>query len=209
MVLSLTLIAMADKAPIFFFPSAAWDYYDAEPIECPPDVDYFHLSDLERQLYDSFAQEGVDTYGTKMEWYTQEISKAVRDPLYDEPTTRSWAGPYILNGFVTWPSRQPNLEGDGLYNSTFIGTVWLPRKSFEDIGAKLPYEGDVVRVWNVPFFADYGSDRSTKDKKRGYYFDVTKVEADGHLYDEAGFVGFRADIKRRTDFTPERRVSPP
>lgn len=159
------------------------------------------LGDSERFLFDSFAQEHVRTSGTPMEFWSQDIEGSERDPLYDEPIVRKWAGPFKIVGYLQRPDSIPEAREEGI-RQTFPSEMWVARKEFEDANAPPPKEGDVMRVWNLPFYADIGDGK-------GYFFDVIDSDEDGHLFDQASFVGFKLHVNRRTEFTPERRISPP
>lgn len=92
--------------------------------------------------------------------------------------------------------------------TTFGAEVWIARKSIEDIRAPQPNESDVLRIWNTPFFNEWAVDNAPSGQPNtGYFFDIIDVDDDGHLFDSPTFVGFKLSIKRRTEFTPERRIT--
>jgi hypothetical protein len=43
----------------------------------------------------------------------------------------------------------------------------------------------------------------------GYYFNVINVVDDAHMFDNPDFTMFRLDLRRYTEFNPERRIFPP
>lgn len=113
------------------------------------------LSDSERFLFDSIAQEHLRTIGTQMEFWSQDIEGSERDPLYDEPIFRAWKGPYKIVGFIEKPDSIPEAREEGL-RQTFPAAMWLARREFEDANAPAPKEGDILKVWNLPFYNSYG-----------------------------------------------------
>lgn len=165
----------------------------------------FTLSDSEKELFDLFAKEQVDIIGTPLDYFSQQLEQSSRDPLYDEPTQRSWAGPFKMKAWVSWASSIPVTSEEG-FRFQFLAQVWVPRAEVERVGMPAPFEGDVLRFWNIPFFNDI-TDEGVAGS--GYFFDVINADNDGHINDTSTFVGFRLDVKRRTEFTPERRISPP
>lgn len=165
------------------------------------------LPECEHDLFDSIAQEHVDILGTDIDLYLHDIEKSKRDPLYDEPVQRVYLGPYRIKGYVSWPDSVPEARMEGL-RSTFGAEAWIARKTLEDAGLKqVPGESDVMRIWRTPFFNEMAVDFDSQSPGAGYYFDIVDVDDDGHLFDSATFVGFKFTIKRRTEFTPERRIT--
>jgi hypothetical protein len=80
----------------------------------------------------------------------------------------------------------------------------------EDADAGVPGEGDVIKSWNIPFYALYGlGDRPEAPPDAGYYFNVIDVDTDGQIFDNPSFVGYKLQLRRRTEFTPERRIKRP
>lgn len=175
------------------------------PLPAAPLVDAFTLCDGERFLFDCWAQEHNRIGGTQIEFWSLNIEKSKRDPLYDEPVERVWDGPFRLIGYLEYPDKVPEAREEGL-RSSWASSIWIARKEFEDAHAPAPVAGDVIRVWNTPFHQSVGVDAEDVPG-RGFYFDVTDADDDGHLFDNASFVGFKCDITRRTEFTPERRLT--
>ncbi len=165
----------------------------------------FQLPECEHDLMSSIAQEQVGIMGTDVDFFHHAILKATRDALYDEPITRVFEGPFRVKGYVTWPDTQPEASQEG-FRTVTGAELWIARKELEDKRCPVPSETDVVRIWNTPFFNDWAVDGEDTENP-GYFFDVLNVNDDGHLFDSASFVGFRMTLKRRTDFTPERRIT--
>lgn len=173
----------------------------ARSCEHPAPTGCFDLNDAERYLFDSFAQEHLGIIGTEVEFWSQRVSKSKRDALYDEPVERVWNGPFKLTGLFQYVDTTSDAREEGLRE---IGPteIWIARREFEEKNAPPPDTGDVIRVWNLPIFKFIG-------QEQGFYFDVTGTSEDGHLFDQASFVGWKLTLNRRTEFTPERRLTPP
>jgi len=165
----------------------------------------FELSRAEEPILSCWAKEQIDIAGVSIELFHLDIEGSVRDPLYDEPIERVFQGSYVLKGFVEYPESNPEAGESGL-KGIWTATLWLPRLSVEQAGAPVPAEHDVVRFWNEPFYKKY-SVLEQDIEGAGYFFDVTKVDEDGHIFDQPGFVGFKLNLKRDTKFTPERRMA--
>lgn len=163
------------------------------------------LNDADLRLFDSVVKEQLEHSGTDIELYTLEISKTSRDPFYEEAEERKFNGPYKIRAYVAYPAQTPQPGKDGVV-LLWDCTCWIARSALEEISAPAPNPGDVVRIWPSVF---YNKDAVFDEKvpKSGFYFNVENVNPDGHLHDTSSFVGFKLTLKRRTDFTPERRVS--
>ncbi len=164
----------------------------------------FELTGSEICLFDQFADDHLNIFGTPIEYWHQDIANSTRDPLYDEPIDRAWLGPYSLKAYVEYIPAVPEAREEGT-RITWNGTIWFTRKSLEDIGAPAPLEGDVIHYWQNRFFREH-SVNGEHISNAGYYFDVVNADDDGHLFDSANFVGFKLTVVRRTEFTPERRL---
>ena len=162
------------------------------------------MGDEESELFDCLAKEVVDISGIAVEWYSLDLEGSVRDPVYDEPIEMAWKGPYQLKAHVTMNERNAEAREEGMV-WTFSFELWVARAEVEEKYMARPKEGDVVRLWNVPFFDQFGSGNSTIDGA-GFFFSVTRVESDGHLFDGPTFTGFKCELKRNTTFAPERMV---
>lgn len=177
----------------------------AQPLPAAPLVNDFTLCDGERFLFDCWAQEHNRIGGTQIEFWSLDVEGSTRDPLYDEPIVRDFAGPFRMVGYLEYPDGFAEAREEG-FRSVWNGSIWIARKEFEDAHSPPPSEGDVIRVWNTPFFQKFSVDEEDVPG-RGFYFDITQVGDDGHLFDTPSFVGFKCDISRRTEFTPERRLT--
>ena len=175
-----------------------------EPLPAAPLINEFTLGDEERFLFDLWAQEHTHILGTTIEYWSLDVAGSKRDALYDEPVERKWLGPFKMKGYLGYAPSGPEAREEG-FRTTFTTEIWISRKDFEDANCPSPNEGDAIRVWKTPFFDQWAVDGEDVPG-RGYFFDVINVDEDGHLWDQSTFVGFRCDIKRRTEFTPERRI---
>jgi hypothetical protein len=156
-------------------------------------------------LFDSVAQERNKIAGTEIDLYQMNAKKTVRDPLYDEVVTPVWAGPYRLKAWVEWPETMPEARTEG-FRKTFPANMWVARVDVEKVGARPLSYGDIVHFWRTPFFDEHSVTYEHGASKHGYYFNLTEVVEDGHLFDTPSFVGFRSVLARNTEFTPERRL---
>lgn len=166
----------------------------------------FSISDTERALFMHFADEHVQMISTECDFFSQQISKSVRDPLYDEPLERSFTKPFRLKAWVSWPSSTP-VTGEEGFRFAFQSQAWIPVAQLEKLGAPTPFEGDILRFWNLPYWNEIAA-ANEKIKGAGMFFDITNADSDGHINDQATFTGFRVDLKRRTEFGAERRIVP-
>jgi hypothetical protein len=163
------------------------------------------LSGAEEPIFSCWAKEHIDIAGVQIELFHLNIEESTRDPLYDEPIERVFQGSYVMKGFVEYPESQPEAGESGL-KGVWTATLWIPRASVEEANAPTPAEHDVIRFWNEPFYKKYSVLEQEIDGA-GYFFDVTRVDEDGHVFDQPGFVGFKLDLKRDTKYTPERRMA--
>lgn len=170
----------------------------------------FKLSELtpaEKALFDSIASESVNIAGTPLEYYKWDRVKSYIDPLYGESPEKCWKGPYHFRAAFTWAEPVPATRPDG-FQLTFRTQVWMARKDFEDNHCPPPDVSDAVRVWDIPFLDKFAV-AGENVPNAGLWFDVIRVADDGHPYDSSDFVGFRLDLARHSEFTPERRIFPP
>lgn len=176
---------------------------------CPTRCKPFSFSDKEACVFDKIAQEHTEAIGTTLYFWHQDIEHSIRDPLYDEPIDRAWDGPYKIKGYVEYMEGQPQMQEQGM-TVRWQGTIWIARSSLEDAGAPAPLEGDVFKFWDNKFFTEHSvnadEDALHGIPKPGYFFDVINADDDGHIFDEAHFVGMRIQVMRRTEFTAERRL---
>lgn len=168
----------------------------------------FEFSEENEDLFACWNQEHTEALGTPLDYWPQDIVRSTVDPLYSEPEVRVWSGPFRFKAFMGWPEQTFETREEGA-RTLWDAMVYIPRLSVEESNMPgFPREGDVVRVWQIPFYDQYGLgvDADLDIPGSGYYFDVIGVDEDGHALDNADFTRFRLQVKRRTEFTPERRV---
>jgi hypothetical protein len=163
------------------------------------------MDDSEADLFDCWASEFVGIGGTAIDYFTLNLAKSTRDEVYDEPVDMVWDGPYRYSAHVRYTQeRTAEAREEGMVWDIRM-EIWIPRTAFEVSCTDRPKEGDVIRVWQVPFFGQWGSGNSVLTNA-GYYFDVTNVQDDGHIFDGPHFVGFKLSAKRTTTYVGERRI---
>jgi len=165
----------------------------------------FDMENENQELPAIWSQEKTNGEGTTIVYWSQDIEGSTLDPLYNEPETREWAGPYRFKAFVEWPEQAYEVREEG-NEINWTGRCYIPRLTIEDAEAPPPKEGDVIRIWEIPHFDAFAQGMESGIPHAGYYYDLTGVVEDGHVFDNPEFEGFWCDIKRRTEFTPERRV---
>ncbi len=178
------------------------------PIVAPHKPDRMGLDASERQLFDSIAQEHVGIAGTVVELYSLQVTKSTRDPIYDEAVRHVFKGPFRLKIWVSYPDNTVNASDRGAM-ADWSGTAWFPRQELEDQGAPVPSEGDVFQVWKMPYWNDAAVDPDENPGTipgRGLYFTISNVDEDGVIFDNPEFVGVSCEYRRRSEFTPERRI---
>jgi hypothetical protein len=166
----------------------------------------FDLENENDELQSIWAQEQVQGGGTTVDYWIQSLEGTKLDPVYNEPEERVWDGPYRFKAFVEFPPQTFDVreEGNSIY---WEAIMWIPRRTVEDVEmSEPPKEGDVVRIWQIPHFDSFAQGMESDIPGAGFYFDVIGVEEDGHTHDNPEFTGFSCSIKRRTVFTPERRL---
>ena len=166
----------------------------------------WRLDSSEIGLFDHWAQEHTGIEGITVEFWSLDVKGSKIDPLYGESLTKKWKGPFKLRAYVQWAEDLPESREEGTRNY-WNGSLWVPRKTLEDVGAPCPDLGDIVRYWRSPFFdKDEGTMGLTNVPNSGWYFDITAIDDLGHMHDNAEFTGVKCDIVRRTEYTPERRL---
>lgn len=168
----------------------------------------FRLSDGEKLLFEGYAGEQTHISGVPVDYWTVNAVDTVRDPLYAEPIERKFVGPFRLFAIFQAPDQTVNTQEEGLL-ATFTASCSIPRKSFEEAGAPAPGPGDVLNVWNLPFYVAQSTVEANPLAGAGYYFDVMQANPDGYINDSPTFVRWVLPLKRRTAFTPERRLQRP
>jgi len=175
------------------------------PVECKPACE-FSLEDECQDLFACWTQEHTEATGTEIDYWSHDNVNTKLDALYNEPTKRIWKGPYRIKVHAEWPDQSFEIREEGARVS-WDAKVFVPRLTVEEAGMEnFPAEGDVLLLWDLPFFDAYAQGADFKIPKAKYYFDVVGVVETGHPLDSAEFTAFKLDIKRRTEFTPERRL---
>jgi hypothetical protein len=171
----------------------------------------FHLGDQDTPLFERIAREHTHIIGCDIEYWVLDVQKSKTDPVYGEPLERSWAGPYRVVGYAEYPAGTTTSDEIGTRIS-WVSTAWISRLAFEQQGTPVPGEGDILHItWERArqvFSGAIGGDGDVvpPGQKIGYYFDVIQVDDDGHIFDSAAYVGYRYDLKRRSEFMPERKL---
>jgi len=183
----------------------------SSPTACEPCEGLFDLSRAamhERNLFDIFSREqSAIIAGGEADLYLRDKGRSRKDPLYGEPTRSVWVGPYRLKVYLQNPVPSPMTTPQG-YRNEWNGEVWIPRTEIELRSIRGPDNGDVIQMWKIPFY-DALSVEQTSVPRAGFYFDVERVHSDGIAAMAPIFVGFKLTLKRRSEFTAERRVLPP
>jgi hypothetical protein len=161
----------------------------------------------EKALFDSIAQEHIHISGTPLDFYVLDRAKTTVDPLYGEATEKIWKGPYKFRAHFQWPNPTAESREEG-FRETYRSECWIVRKDFEELHCPMPDHGDIIRVWNIPYF-NTASVSEENVPHGGYFFNVVQVQDDGHMFDNPEFSGFRLSLTRLTEFSPERRIYPP
>jgi len=156
------------------------------------------LTDVELPLFDLWANEHIRICGVEIRYYSFDADNTDVDPVYNEPINRAWNGPFKMFAFVGHEPGSATAEETG-FRIEWYTEAWIPRREFERVGCPAPSEGDILEFWRIPYFDGASGGE-------GYFFDVTQVADDGHLFDGPAFVGFLFDIRRNTTFTPEQKI---
>ena len=157
------------------------------------------LNDCEAGYFDSIASEVNSLAGTQINFYNLRPVAGEIDPLYGEHTSRAPVGPIKMWATFEWPQVTPE-SGEPGFHLEFDCQCYIARVDFDKINAEYPYEGDVIEAWRTPYHIE-------RSKGTGLFFDVIKVENDGHVNDSPTFVQFRLSLKRRTEYNAERRLN--
>lgn len=165
-----------------------------------------HLGAQELFLFDCIASEVNKIAGTEVDIYLLNKGKSKRDPLYDEMVTEAWDGPFRLSVYVEWPDPLPEPRQEG-FRKSWQSSVWIARVDLDRVKARAPYYGDILCFWKVPYFDHISNTYDVGKNPDGYFFTIISVEDDGHLFDNAAFVGFKCGIARNSEFVPERRLT--
>ena len=161
----------------------------------------------EKALFDSVATEHVHWAGTPLYFYKYDRKRSDVDPLYGEVTSKAWVGPYEFRAHFTDAPAQPTTRAEG-FRLGFRSQAWISRQDFEQMKVPFPDVGDVLRIWNVEFINKFAVAGEVVPEE-GFFFNIVTVNLDGHMADNADFSGFRLDISRLTEYSPERRIYAP
>ena len=176
--------------------------------------------DEEETILREYEEERIEIVGPLLEYYSLNRGKNV-DALYGEPTNDPLYGGSSSRGapsiskdawnfypdpdegqdLLTMPcaieyqqmdNRQPNVREYGI-EWEYDAILYIARNAWEraiegtGIEGRVPKEGDVIYVHNE-------------------WWDISKVGAGGNILDTPVPVGFKAELRKRTKFTPERKV---
>jgi hypothetical protein len=173
----------------------------AQPSDPSDKTPLFRLDGSELFLFDSFAQEPVEIAGTDCTIFQRNRRKTTVDPYYREPISIVFDGPFAVRAHVEWAEQTPEASEAGL-RYIWPSAIWVPRKTIEDVRANAMHEGDIVHFWRLPYF-DKNAVEQLQTQTGGFFFDVIKINEDGHLNDAAQFVAFRCSLSRRSNAPPE------
>jgi len=177
-------------------------------------------SDQDLTYLRSLEEERIELVGPTCEYYSLNRGENV-DALYGEPTNDPFYGgssvrgtpskhseawnfyPDIIGGDdpLTFPcameyqefdNRNPMVRAEGFLHE-YDAIMSISRNHWEcaledtSIEGRIPKEGDVLYVF-------------------GEWFDVIKEGKSGFVLDTSSYVGFRLELKKRTQFTPDRKI---
>lgn len=159
------------------------------------------LDDSEQELFDMVASDQNEAAGIDVNFYSNNKKLGTKDPLYGEYVNRHIDGPYRVPAWVKWPPQNPFSTEHG-FTLEFDGECVISRIHLENKKAPFPSEGDIIEMWRTPY-------HDANSMGKGMFFDVIKVNNDGHINDTPTFVQFRLTLKRRPQFGAERKIDPP
>ena len=163
------------------------------------------LDDSELELFDCIASDLNELAGSKINYYGYDPysleNRALIDPLYGEPTERKFSGPFRIWAQVKYPEYTPLTEEPG-FSREWDAKVTISRVHLDEQNAPYPSEGDIIELWRTPFHDAWSMGK-------GMFFTVVKSNNDGHINQTPSFVQFKLDLKRRTQFGAERKITPP
>lgn len=177
---------------------------------CPEELAYFQQVEQER----------INLVGPLCEYYSLNRGRNV-DPLYGEPDNdplyggssargtkqtdeASWNfAPNVSGGeaaltfqcsieYQEMDRRQPSVRAEG-FHVEYDAECYIPVLNWEDallgrsFAGRRPKEGDVIYVFDL-------------------WWDVVNAGSGGNVLDTTTVVGYKLLLKRRTKFTPERKV---
>ncbi len=159
------------------------------------------LDDSESAFFDGIATELNTLAGDEINFYGQNRSRSTIDPLYGEYINRAIDGPFRLNAWVKWPQINVDVSEQG-FGFEMDGMCSISRLELENANAPYPFEGDIIEMWRTPY-------HDADSLGKGLFFDVIRVENDGHINDSPTFVQFKLYLKRRTQNGAERKIQGP
>lgn len=168
----------------------------------------------------SLEEERIELVGPDAEYYSLNrghnvdklYGEPVNDPLYGGSAPRgtpsraeeSWNFyPNLSSGqpaliikcsieYQEYDNRNPSVREEGLYVE-YDAAVVISKNHWDraikdlPISTREPKEGDVIYVFNI-------------------WWDVIKVGRQGYIMDTPEFTGYRFDVKKRTHYTPDRKI---
>lgn len=170
---------------------------------CDLTCDQFRLAACEADLMKQVAEEQITGGGTPVAYYRLDKNASSWNPLYNEPEKLVFKAPLNLTARVQKPEKNTQANEKG-QTTTWDAVVWIAVASWPSTGDP-PTEGDVVGFWDSAYFRGAGV-RQEKIPGASFYYDVIGVDTDGHVNDTSAFVAWEVTLKRRTEFTPERRL---
>lgn len=159
------------------------------------------LDDSELEYFSGIASELNELAGDEVNYYAMNQPGYKIDPLYGEPAERSIDGPFRVPAWFQWPNDEPQATEQG-FGREFDCMCVIARETLDNKNLPYPSEADIIEAWRTPY-------HDANSMGKGMFFDVIKVNNDGHVNDTASFVQFKLYLKRRTDFSAERRITPP
>lgn len=159
------------------------------------------LDGSEVSIHDIVISDYKEAGGDEINYYSTDKQASTVDPVYGEYSDRHIDGPWNLPAIFKWPQQNPAV-GDAGYTVEFDGKCYISRFHFEDKNAPYPIENDVIEAWRTPYH-----DEDSMGK--GLFFDIIQVNNKGHINDSAVFVEFELILKRRPQYSAERRIIKP
>ena len=156
------------------------------------------LDGSESALFDSITSDLNEAAGEEVNYYSSNKEQSTIDPLYGEYVNHKIDGPWKLPALPKWPSQSP-MAGEHGYTVEFDGKCTIARVHFEIYHAPYPIEGDILEFWRTPY-------HDVDSMGKGLFFDIIKVDNDGHINDSSVFVQFILTLKRRPQFGAERKL---
>lgn len=158
----------------------------------------FVLDGSELRIFDVVTSDQTVSAGEEVNYYSVNKQTSKVDPLYGEYKHRQVDGPWRLPAAVAWPARNPQSTESG-FTVEFDSQCVIARYHLDKDNVPYPTEGDMIEMFRSPY-ADADS------MGQGYFFDIIKITADGHLNDTGNFTKFTLVLKRRPQYAPERKL---